>query len=86
MCYGTYRIDTYIITCGILTYVQITYITYVIYTCIITYILLVADVWTHDLHCSFSYLATVLIVVFLELLLIAFQVCPQINVQYSYIL
>ena len=32
----------------------------------------------------FSYLAVAFIVVFLELLLIAFHVCPQINVQNSY--
>ena len=79
MCYGTYLIDTYIITCVIFTYI----ITYVIYTCIITYILLVAYVWTLDLQCNFSRLAIAFIVVFFELLLIAFHVCPQINVQYS---
>ena len=77
MCYGTYLIDTYIITRVIFTYI----ITYVIYTSIITYILLVAYVWTHDLQCSCSSLAIAFIVVFLELLLIAFHVCPQINVQ-----
>ena len=80
MCYGTYLIDTYIITCVIFTYI----ITYVIDTCIITYILLVAYVWTHDVQCSFYYLAVAFIVVFLELLLIAFHVCPQISVQNSY--
>ena len=56
-------------------------LSHVIYTCIITYILLVAYVWAHDLQCNFSYLAIAFIVVFLELLLIAFHVCPQFNVQ-----
>ena len=68
VCYGTYLIYTYIIAC-------------VIYTSIITYILLISYVWTHDLHCCVSYLAIAFIVVFLELLLMAFHVYPQINVQ-----
>ena len=72
MCYGAYLTCTYIITHAIFTYI----ITCVSSTCIVTYILLIAYIWTHDLKCCVSYLAIVFIVVFLELLLIAVHVCP----------
>ena len=78
----THVIFTFIITHVIFTYI----ITYVISTCIITYILIIRYVWTHDLQCCASYLAIAFIVVFLEILLIAFHVCPQINVQLQIII
>ena len=57
------------------------YGTYIITHVIFTYILLITYVWIHDLLSCVSYLAIAFIVAILELLLIAFHVCPQINVQ-----
>ena len=48
----------------------------------ILFILLITYEWMHDLQCCASYLAIVLtFCIFLELLLIAFHVCPQNDVQ-----